>query len=104
MKEKRETKPDLGAIRIVPEAQIPPLRSKHDELYNHIHALLAKLPKGQAVELNLTKLKVNSESIRHRIHYYEKGGSLPSNLQVQRRATPDGVLLYIRVARKETEQ
>lgn len=96
-----ENKTNLAAIRIIPEAQVPPHRSKHDAIYVAVDAAIRNLQKGKALEISCAELGIhNSEVITHHIKRAQKAGLLPE-LYTTCRATSKGRMVYISRPKKE---
>ena len=97
-----EKKPNLAAIRIIPDSQVPPYYSRHTAVYEAVDAAIRNLQKGKALEINCAELGIrNSEVITHHIQKAKKRGQLPE-VTTTCRATPNGRMVYIsRPTKKE---
>jgi hypothetical protein len=98
-----EKNTNLAAIRIIPDSQVPSIRSRHHATYAVVAAAIENLKPGKALEINCTDLGVRLESLYHHIKEAVDAGRLPKDVVTAGRATPDGPKLYVvrRAVKKE---
>lgn len=91
----QEKKPSILPFRIVSQAQVPPMRSRHSAFFDALDVEIRRLPRGKALELHEKDLHMRSESVRHHVNQQQRAGGLSKEVQVICRASPTGQLCYV---------
>lgn len=100
----KETKPNLSAIRIIPESQVPPIRSRHDATHAAVHEMIRNLGKGKALQIDCKLLGLGAGTLIHRIGRAQKAGLLPRDIVAGQRTTMEGSLVFVRRGSKPEAQ
>jgi hypothetical protein len=99
-----EKKPNLAAIRIIPELQVPPIRSRHDAVHAAVHEMIKNLPKGKALQIDCKALGVGGGTLISRIKVAQKAGLIPKDIEAGQRSTVNGPLVFVRWSKPEAER